>query len=880
MASRELTGNRRKKKAARSQAQKDDNLLENGQYERKKTEDQGDNGQDIHTDHEQQVTTNVVKQIPLTPYDIVALRRIRLNRLLMRKRRHGRFGVGLLGRHLLAPMLLFFTLFFALVSSGAGAAYAYYQAQLPLLNGIAQHSLFQSTHIYDRNGKLLYELYDHRTGQGRRTYINYNDISHQLVNATVAAEDHSFWANSGVDYYGIARAAVSNIQNKSVIEGGSTITQQLIKNQFFLGQPRNFQVKGEEAILATGLTQQYPKWKIMEMYLNTVYYGDLNYGVEAAAEDYFGLKTQCNGQHQCKPAVAQLDLGQASLLAGLPQSPSSFNPVMYKQRALDRQQQVLQSMVEQGMITPQEKLAAGQEMQYFRFRPYGETHPMEAPHFVNYVMDQVLVPLLGAQNLENNGYNIYTSIDLDLEKKVEGIVYNDLYGPQYDPYLGYYRSLSATHNVNNAAVVVLNPANGEILAMDGSASTDPAKTTPQMQGDYNAALAVRQPGSSFKPFVYATAFELGWYPAMIVPDHKTYFPNSISPAYSPPNYDGTFHTGYPMTVRTALANSFNIPAVDAFEFAGAQNVANMTQRLGLSEVTSTALAQGPSTALGTIEVSPLHMTSAYATFANRGVRVPTTSILKITDSQGRPLYQFDEAHPHGVQVMRADVAYLMSSVLSDKGARYHEFGPGNPLELSRPAAAKTGTTDKFRDNWTVGYTPHLAVGVWAGNSDNSIMNNIIGITGAGPIWHDVTETASQYYNLPPDDFSPPANVHQASVSALTGLSPRPGEPTVTDWFIDGTLPTIQSSIYSPPPVEQPCLTISCILGNQRAPGNQNSQGSQGNQNSQPNQFNQNSQPDQNNQSSQGSQSDQNNQNNQNSQSSQGDQGNGVNSYGN
>jgi membrane peptidoglycan carboxypeptidase len=229
-------------------------------------------------------------------------------------------------------------------------------------------------------------------------------------------------------------------------------------------------------------------------------------------------------------------------------------------------------------------------------------------------------------------------------------------------------------------------------------------------------------------------------------------------------------------------------------------VLNMAGRLGLTEVANRSPSSfGPSMALGTSEVSLLHLTSAYATFANQGVRVPPTSILEITDNQGYPLYSYNSAHPQGVHALRADVAFLISSILSDTKSRYHEFGPGNPLELDRPAAAKTGTTQSFRDNWTIGYTPYVTVGVWAGNSDNTTMNNIIGITGAGPIWHDVMEYVSHQYNYPPDDFSKPSDVHAMAVSAYTGLAPHSGEPTVTDWFIDGTQPTIQGTFTNPSP---------------------------------------------------------------------------------
>ncbi len=740
-----------------------------------------------------------------------ALRRTHINHMIIRRRRHersGRSGVAVPGLMITAFVLLGILL--AIFSGGIGAAFAFYQVNSPVLSDVANHTLFQTTRIYDRNGQLLYELYDPK--YGRRTYVNYPDISKNVINATVAAEDHTFWTNGGVDFQGIARAALTDLQNHTAVEGGSTITQQLVKAQFFANQPRTLQVKGQEALLAYGLTQQYPKWKIMEMYLNTIYYGDLNYGIEAAAQGFFNIQPKCT-KTQCIPAAAQLDLAQASLLAGLPQLPSYYNPLTNKPAALARQKLVLQSMVDLGMITQKDALQAEAETAKYTFHEYD--HGIQAPHFVHYVIDQVLVPLLGAQNLLDGGYNIYTTLDLNLEKKVEQIVYSHLYQEQCDNYLGCYGPLNIQNNVNNAAAVVENPFNGEILAMDGSANYN--DTSPQVQGQYNAAVALRQPGSSFKPIVYATAFEMGWYPAMILQDHKTIFPVLLPPDpknptqpnyYTPQDYGGQFHSGFPMTVRNAIANSFNLPALDAIEFAGIPNVLNMAARLGLTEVASRpASSLGPSMAIGSAEVTLLHSTGAYATFANQGVRVPQTSILEITNSQGHPLYKYDAQHPYGERAMGADVAFLMSSILSDKQSRYHEFSPGNPLELDRPAAAKTGTTDSFRDNWTMGYTPYLAVGVWAGNSDNSIMNNVIGITGAGPIWHDITEYASNYYHYPPDDFVRPPDVHAGTVSAITGLLPRPGEPTVTDWFIDGTMPTIYGGYsYNPQPT---CYRYNC-----------------------------------------------------------------------
>ena len=745
----------------------------------------------------------VITPLPPAPRDttqaeaeLYAQRRTRLNRLLIRKRRVERTSKNWGMRFViaLAVLMVLFTIF---LSSGVGGAYAYYQSQLPLLNNIATHSLFQTTHIYDRNGKLLYQLYNQQNGYGRRTYVDYSSISPLLVNATIAAEDHTFWTNNGVDVQSFARAAITDFQNHGIVEGGSTITEQVVKNQIFANQDRTFQVKGEEAMLAYGLAQQYPKTKIMEMYVNTVYYGDLNYGVEAAAQDYYNIQPKCS-HTTCIPAVAQLDLAQASMLAGLPQSPSYYNPVINKSVAMQRQQSVLDQMVQLNMITAQQEQSAIAETAKFHFKSYANLQGIQAPHFVRYVIDQVLVPLFGAQNLLNGGYNIYTTIDLNLEKKVEQIAYDNLYTPQCTTYLGCGGALSTAHNVNNAAVVVMSPSNGEILAMDGSA--DYNNNSPAVRGQFNAAIAPRPTGSSFKPIVYATAFEMGWYPAMVLGNHKTTYPGGSPPYYSPANYGNVYLNGFPMTIRNATANSINIPAVDTGEFDGIKNIQNMAGRLGLTEVADQPTnAFGPSIALGTTAISLLHMTGAYATFANQGVRVPPTSVLEITSSQGQVLYHYDAAHPKGYRAISPEVAFLTNSVLSDKVARYHEFSPGNPLELDRPAAAKTGTTDSFRDNWTMGYTPYLAVGVWAGNSDNTPMNNVIGITGAGFIWHDVTEYASQYYNYPATDFARPSDIQEGTVSALTGLLPKPGEPAVSDWFVNGTMPTIQGSASYVPP---------------------------------------------------------------------------------
>ncbi|PZW22202.1 membrane peptidoglycan carboxypeptidase [Thermosporothrix hazakensis] len=736
-----------------------------------------------------------------------AERRARVNRVMIVKKRRKERKEGKRFPLLARIAVIILLILIVLTSGGGGAAFAYYQAQLPQLQGIADHSLFQTTHIYDRNGKPLYDLYDKQIGKGRRTYVDYKNISPLLVEATVAVEDKSFWENPGFDFQGIGRAITSG----GSAGGGSTITQQLIKVQLFEGLPRTPERKIQEIFLAAGLNQQYPKWKIMEMYLNTVNYGNINYGVEAAAQDYFGLKPKCDKKtNTCIPAVAQLTLGQATLLAGLPNSPTTLNPIYNKENALKRQQQVLASLLRDKKITEQQAKQAADEMKKFKFVSHSSQQKMQAPHFVNFVIDQ-LAQVLGPENLRNGGYSIYTSLDLDLEKKVEQITYSNLYEETYDKLNGVYTVLSRDRNVNNAAVMVMNPRTGEILAMNGSVNYN--SSTPEAQGQVNAVTQTfRQPGSSFKPIVYATAFEMGWYPGMILPDRETLYPypdgNGVNGWYTPQNYDRQFRTNIPMTARKALGNSFNISAVDTVMFAGIPNVLNMAGRLGIDTVAKVDPKNtGASLALGAKEASLYEMTGAYAVFANKGKRVPPVSILKIVDNQGRTIYQYDPKKPQGQQVVKPEVAFMISDMLSDKEARYLEFPPGNDLELpdGRPAAVKTGTTDSFKDNWTIGYTPYLTVGVWAGNSDNSEMHDVIGLTGAGPIWNQVMDYASKKYNFPMDGFTPPGNVHKVPVSNYTGLLPGAGDPVNEDWMIDSLQPTIYGSNYYVP-------TATCVNG--------------------------------------------------------------------
>ena len=729
-----------------------------------------------------------------------------------------------------------------LCSSGAASAYAYYQSEFPRLQGIANQQISQTTHIYDRNGVLLYDVFD-PNGGGRRTPVSYNDIPPIMDDAMIAAEDKTFWDNSGIDPQAIIRAGFQYLQNNDqVVSGASTITQQVIKN---LTNERQITLarKITEAVLAVGLTQQYPKWKILEIYFNISPFGAQELGVEAAVEDYFHIMPQCNAQHVCTPAITNLDLdlnthkhdpilglARASLLAGMPQNPSNYDPTISptnKQNALQRQDEVLGEMLSMqtqvpglGTITPAMIQQAEALTAKMTFTPY--VHHILAPHFVLWVIQQ-LEDQLGVETLLNGGFNIRTTIDINLEEFVENAVRRHLDKPEYQPFVGDYGPLDTVHNVNDSAVVVMSAKTGEILAMDGSADWN--SNDPRVDGQVNAALAYRQTGSSFKPIVYATAFEMGWYPGMVVPDRLTYFPypkdgvatlnvnNPKDTAYHPPDYGGGYHN-LNSTIRIDIANSFNVPAVKTFEFAGVDNVANMARRLGITalddDVAKHNTFLGPATALGTAGVPLIQMVGAYQVFANQGVRIPPKSILDIWDNYGHNLYHFDPTNPGGVQVITPQIAYLMTSILSDEKARALEFGNDHVLSMydwqqadgqQHEAAAKTGTTDNFKDNWTIGYTPDVVVGVWSGNADDSpFSGNVVGITGAGPIWHSVIERASGACNIdgagipcgnyhPPYPFTqqtftvPPGVIKQA-ISKSNGL-----EGTgITDWMLDTEKP--------------------------------------------------------------------------------------------
>lgn len=647
----------------------------------------------------------------------------------------------------------------------AGTIWVWLIADLPHPDDLPQHVPAPSSQIFDRHGQLLYEVID--PTRGRHTPVTLDDIPPYLLQATVATEDANFYHHPGVDVRAILRALWINLQGGEVLSGGSTITQQLARNLLLSPEERAQRTmvrKLRESILAWRLARTYHPNEILAFYLNETYYGNYAYGVEAAAQAYFG-------KH-----VSELDLAECALLAGLPQAPSAYNPLNAPEAARQRQQVVLGLMVKQGFINQDEAALAAAEDLHFASTPF----PIEAPHFVMYVRG-LLEESVGRQRLEQGGLRIYTTLDLALQETARRITRRHLarladtrYGEQ-------------DHNVHNAALVALDPQTGEILAMLGSPDYFDAET----DGAVNVAVALRQPGSSIKPITYAAAFdparaaaqgETPYTPATMITDIPTTFLTKENRPYTPRNYDRVFHG--PVLARQALASSLNVPAVKVLNSIGLGAMIRQARHMGITTF-DTADRFGLALTLGGGEVRLLELTGAYAAFANGGFRIEPVAIHRVEDAEGHILW----APREGRQSRALDerVAYLITDILSDDWARMGTFGEGSVLQLDRPAAVKTGTTSDWRDNWTVGYTPELVVGVWTGNADNSPMRGVSGISGAAPIWHDFMLAALK--GKPAHSFSRPEGLVEAKICALSGLQAGPHCPHQhTELFIAGTEP--------------------------------------------------------------------------------------------
>jgi 1A family penicillin-binding protein len=642
-------------------------------------------------------------------------------------------------------------------------------ADLPLPQELQSRAAVPSTKIYDRHGRLLYEIIGSHAG--KHTPLSLDKIPFYLRQATIATEDASFYTNPGVDAKAILRAIMINLRGGEVLSGGSTITQQLARNVLLPPEERTQRTltrKLRETILAWRLARTYSKDEILALYLNETYYGNLAYGVEAAAQAYFGK------------SAAELDLAECALLAGLPQSPALYNPLIDPEAAQERQAVVLDLMVKHGYIDEAQARLVKEEQLHFASVPF----PIRAPHFVMHVR-RLLENELGLATLEQGGLQIYTTLDLDMQDTARWIVRRRL------AQLSERSGGLPDRNVRNAALVALDPWTGEILAMLGS----PDYFNPRIDGAVNVTLATRQPGSSIKPITYAAAFDPHradpYTPATMVNDVRASFVTQEGDPYVPVNYDHLFRG--PVLLRQALASSFNLVAVKVLDHVGLEDMTALARRLGITTLDDSERF-GLALTLGGGEVRLLELTAAYAAFANGGHRVEPVAILRVEDSQGSVLQEWRSEI--GQRVMDERVAYLITDILSDDTARISGFGEGSVLKLSRPAAAKTGTTTDWRDNWTVGYTPELVVGVWAGNADNEPMRHVSGVAGAAPIWHDFMDEVLK--GRPVQQFAEPEGLVRVEVCSLSGKLPSPHCPhRKTELFIAGAEPRQYCTMHRP-----------------------------------------------------------------------------------
>ena len=633
------------------------------------------------------------------------------------------------------------------------ATQMHYQQQVVTLADILPKDNLK---MYDAQGALLYQM----TDQGLQTTVPLFSISRNLINAEVAIEDQYFWSDPGVDITGIVRAALADLSNGHIVSGGSTITQQLIKNTLVGNQDTAIR-KLQELILAPQITRQYTKSQIMSMYLNTIYYGEQAYGAEAAAFAYYGLQDTPTAT-----AASQLDIAQAAMLAGIPSNPTLRDPYMHPQAAFSRVQDVLRQMRLQGFITPYQEREAVLEVQQPHFLHHGTLTSDPAPHFVAYAINELATTLhVKPSDLSRTGLIVSTTLDLPLQNQILKIARQHI------------AELAATHHMSDAAEVLIDYHNGAIRVLLGN--IDPTNPT---YGAFDVATqGYRQPGSSFKPFIYATAFGQGISPGTPVYDTALSVPMCCGlPPYTPHNYDLRYH-GL-ISYRYALQNSFNVPAVKLLINTGVDESLHTAQAMGIQSYTGTP---NYTMVLGTLGVHLLDETSAYGVFANGGVRIPPHAIDTVMDVQGHVIYHFSAT---GQRVLSKQVAFMMTNVLSDNTSRLYEFFDCNVLQLYsntkeqclqgnrglvRPAAAKTGTSNDFKDNWTVGYTTDYVMGVWAGNNDDSAMVNVTGVDGAAPIWHDSMLLAEQ--GKPITNFADPGGVVYKTVQ-------YPGI-TTSDWYL-------------------------------------------------------------------------------------------------
>ena len=637
---------------------------------------------------------------------------------------------------LVLKVLGFCLLFFILCSS---LIFIYYGKDLPRPEVFTEKPFVLPTKIYDREGKVvLFQIYD----EEKRTVVPLEQIPDSLKQAVISAEDANFYSHFGLDFRGIFRSILNNLKVGKATYGGSTISQQLIRSSF-LTLDKTIRRKVKEIILTLELERRYSKDQILEFYLNQIPFGSNAYGVEAASQTYFDKD------------VSQLSLVQSALLASLIQGPSRLSPYGGdKEALLIRKDYILDRMVQENYVSKEEATAAKEEILEFA----EVRHPIKAPHFVLYVR-KYLEEKYSDYYLKEKGLKVYTTLDWQLQEVAEEIVKEGV-------------ETNKGYNCYNASLVAIDPETGEILAMVGSADWHDQESWPEgceateegclFDPKFNVAtLGERQPGSAFKPFAYAQAFKEGLTPNTVVWDVKTEFnPNCTSTAtqekdeygldcYHPKNYDGNFRG--PISLRKALAQSINLPSVKVLYLAGVKNTIDLSKSLGITTLNQPMSWYGLSLVLGGGEVKLLDLVSAYGVFATRGLKVSPVSILRIEDSQGNIL---EENQKTQKRVLETQVADMVNDVLSDNEARAPMFGFSSPLYIpGYQIAAKTGTTQEYRDAWTVGYTPSIVVGVWAGNNNNASTKEKPGVVLAGPMFNQFMRKALEVY--PPEDFHPP-----------------------------------------------------------------------------------------------------------------------------
>ena len=637
-----------------------------------------------------------------------------------------------------------------------------------------------STKILDRNGKLLFEVYT----DFRRTPISSKDIPNFVKQATIAIEDKNFYKHHGLDTLAIIRAAFNTLTGKR-LEGGSTLTQQLVKNSLLSDPSRTITRKIREAILALVTEVYYNKDQILELYLNHAPYGGTVYGIETAAQTYFGKSAK------------DLDLAESALLAGLPQSPTRYSPFGAKpELALNRQHEVLRRMQEDGYITSEQSESAKNEKLNF----LKKNITINAPHFSLMVRDS-LVQKHGEEKVNLGGLKVTTTLDLELQNYVQASLSAEL-------------QKIAKLKISNGAAIVTHPNTGEIIALVGSKNY----YDDEIDGQVNVVTSFRQPGSSIKPINYATGLLLGWPTSTTYLDIPTCFNVAGQKQYCPKNYDNSFRG--PVSMRQSLANSLNIPAVKQLALNGLDSFIATASAMGISTWTDSS-RYGLSLTLGGGEVTMFDMAKAFGTFANKGVTVPLVSVLKVETFDGQVLEEFlPEKTANLVSVMPLnwtdfwkqnpikdllstdprvtlpqEVTFIISDILADNGARSAAFGASSKLVVpGHSVSVKTGTTNDLKDNWTIGYTPDYLAATWVGNNDNSSMSYVAsGVTGASPIWNTIMKKVLQ--NIKDKPLSKPEMITNFQVCNLTGLMAQQENQceSHSEYFINGVFPLSQNN---------------------------------------------------------------------------------------